>query len=290
MLFAKLPEPNAPTVSALPWGQETIVVHDIALSASYARHTAPLSLKSALRGRERYNIHGFDEWVEPGDVLVVNDGQEYESGIEADDPVETLCIFFSVADVQEAMRSLNVVSAMDLETPAVLEFAAIKRRMIQPMSDLLASIKRARYAPRIVRDDLAIRLASALIEAEAPRWRLADQLGAVRAGTRRELYRRCEVARAYLQAHFSEDVRLTDVASAAGLSRAHFLRTYKSCFGETPIQTMRKVRLTLAAELIAKRVHSVSETALAVGYSDFSAFARAFKREFGLSPTAFARK
>ena len=286
MLFTALPVTQARAVPSLPWGRETIVIHDWSQHASYGRHTAPLSLKSVLRGQERYNVHGFDEMVSPGEALVINEGQPYESAIESDVPVETLCVFFSRADAKDAAQFW--AGADDGDAALTHEFVAVKRSMSAQVSALLAHVRHAQGASRMAQECLTLRLAGALIAEEAPRWRAADQLGAVRASTRRELYRRCAVGRAYLEAHFAEDVRLGDAAMAAGLSRAHFLRAYKACFGETPVQTVRKIRLAKAAGLISDSRHSVSEAAITVGYADFSAFSRAFKREFGLSPTAYA--
>lgn len=292
MLFARLPDPSDPdSARSYPWGRETIVVHDRATRAVYGRHTAPLSLKAVLRGEERYNVHGFFETVGPGEALIVNADQDYESAIEADAPVETLCVFFSSAERLEGERvALTDEALLDdpqAHVPAV-EFAAVKRALTPGLSGAIAALPMLRHAPLLMRQEHAARLVLAMLQAELTHGRMAQRVDAVRSSTRAELARRCAIGRAYIDACYADELSLPQLAQAAGLSRTHFLRAYKRCFDETPAQTLRRRRLDRAAGLLASGA-SVTETALAVGYGDFSAFARAFRRRHGVAPSAFAR-
>ncbi|MBK6705932.1 MAG: helix-turn-helix transcriptional regulator [Caulobacteraceae bacterium] len=86
---------------------------------------------------------------------------------------------------------------------------------------------------------------------------------------------------------FERDITLPDIAKVAGLSRTHFLRSFSRCFGQTPYQALRQRRLERAGELLKSRSTSVTDVALAVGYNNFSAFARAFRAYYGVSPSMF---
>lgn len=293
MLFKPLPAPDNPKIlKNYLWGAETIVVHDRASSAAYSRHIAPLSLKVVRSGSESYKVHGFYEAVIPGEFLVVNDDQPYESAIDADEPVETMCVFFSRQEVLDAAR-LPLSDAALIDDPGAdgskFEFPAVKRRADSRLSGLTDAIPTLRGAPTLARQEFSARLLTALVDHERPHWRTKDKLDALRPSTRAELYRRCLIGRAYIDAAFAADIALLDIARAAGLSRTHFLRSFNSCFGQTPYQALRQRRLERAAALLRSRFGSVTDVALAVGYNDFSAFARAFRAFHGVSPSTFAR-
>lgn len=293
MLFARLPNPADPAAPRdYPWGRQTVVVHDRAEQAVYGRHTAPLSIKTVAAGAESYNVHGFDETVAPGEYLVVNKGQRYESAIDAETPVETLCVFFSDADARDGFRAgLSEAALLDDPCAAAprLEFAAVKRRADEGLAKRLAALPRLRDAPALTRQEAGALLLLDMLRLERVHQGRAERLDALRTSTRRELLRRCEIARAYITGALAEDVTLIAVADAAALSQTHLLRAFQRCFDETPAQMLRRLRLERAGELLCGAEMPVSEAALAVGYANFSAFARAFRRHYGVAPTQFVR-
>ena len=90
-----------------------------------------------------------------------------------------------------------------------------------------------------------------------------------------------------LESAAAEPYTLAHLARAAGLSRYHFLRTFKSVTGVTPHQWMLRVRLRDAAKLLATTGLPITEIALDVGFEDLSNFIRSFRAEFGLSPSRY---
>jgi len=80
---------------------------------------------------------------------------------------------------------------------------------------------------------------------------------------------------------------LADLARYAGLSRYHFLRTFKSVTGITPRQWLIRARLQRAAQLLRSGSTPVTEIAFEAGFEDLSNFIRTFRREFGLSPSHY---
>jgi AraC family transcriptional regulator len=77
---------------------------------------------------------------------------------------------------------------------------------------------------------------------------------------------------------------LAALARTAGLSRYHFLRTFKRVTGVTPHQWLLRTRLRRAAARLADGGEPVTHIALEVGFPDLANFIRAFRREFGVSP------
>ena len=88
----------------------------------------------------------------------------------------------------------------------------------------------------------------------------------------------------HLETHRDERHTLAELASLAGVSRYHFLRTFRSVTGVTPHQWILRARLREAARRLAASREAITEIALDVGFEDLSNFIRSFRAEFGFSP------
>lgn len=91
----------------------------------------------------------------------------------------------------------------------------------------------------------------------------------------------------YLGRDTAAPASLADLARAAGLSRYHFLRTFKRVTGVTPHQWLLRARLVDAAHRLATSRELVTGIALDAGFEDLSHFIRSFRAEFGLSPRRY---
>ena len=97
-------------------------------------------------------------------------------------------------------------------------------------------------------------------------------------------------ARDLADARYFESVGLDDMASAAGLSRAHFIREFRRAFGETPHAYLLTRRLERAAAQLRNTDRSVTEICFAVGLQSLGSFTTSFTRTYGMSPTAYRAK
>src|SRR5687768_8896543 len=78
-----------------------------------------------------------------------------------------------------------------------------------------------------------------------------------------------------------------DLAARACLSRFHFDRVVSGVSGETPTRLRRRVLLERAAFRLLTTGDGVLEIAHEAGYSSNEAFTRAFRRAYGLTPSAW---
>jgi AraC-like DNA-binding protein len=101
--------------------------------------------------------------------------------------------------------------------------------------------------------------------------------------------RRLLRARDLARASFDRDVRVADLAKAAKLSRAHFLRSFAQAFGVTPHEFVIQLRIEEARRELAKGA-SVTEACMAVGFSSLGSFSRLFASRVGESPRAWQRR
>jgi AraC-like DNA-binding protein len=82
---------------------------------------------------------------------------------------------------------------------------------------------------------------------------------------------------------------VAQMAAMAGLSAFHFLRTFTALTGVTPHQYLRRARLREAALRLRDGGTRVIDVAFDSGFADLSAFNKAFRAEFGVSPRSFRR-
>jgi AraC family transcriptional regulator len=95
----------------------------------------------------------------------------------------------------------------------------------------------------------------------------------------------------YIDAHLDEPLGLEALAAEACFSRFHFHRVFAAMVGETLAGYVRRLRLERAAMRIrANPKETLTEIALACGFSSPSVFARAFRERFGLSASQWRRR
>lgn len=80
---------------------------------------------------------------------------------------------------------------------------------------------------------------------------------------------------------------LEHLAAAAGMSRSRFAERFQLAYGRAPMQFLREVRLSRAAQLLSDGREPVKRIAAKVGFASRSAFTRAFTEAWGVPPRAF---
>lgn len=94
-------------------------------------------------------------------------------------------------------------------------------------------------------------------------------------------------ARQYIHEHINEPLNRKVLAAVAGFSVPHFHRIFTACTGESIAGYVRRVRLERAGRKLRMGAVDITEVALAAGYDTHAAFGKAFKQQFGLSPSEF---
>ena len=82
----------------------------------------------------------------------------------------------------------------------------------------------------------------------------------------------------------NSDLSVEQIGDEIGLSRVQLYRKVKALTGYSPVEMLRKARLTRARHLLQTTERTVSEVAYAVGFSTPSYFSKCYKDEFGESP------
>jgi AraC family transcriptional regulator len=93
-----------------------------------------------------------------------------------------------------------------------------------------------------------------------------------------------------LRSDSDADVSLAALASDAGLSRFHFCRAFKESTGLSPHAWLRQHRLEQAMNMLRDTDTSVVSVAAALGYASQTAFAAAFRKLTGETPSDWRRR
>jgi AraC-like DNA-binding protein len=98
-----------------------------------------------------------------------------------------------------------------------------------------------------------------------------------------------QIARAVdlIHSNFQDDLTLDDLAAAAAMSRYHFLRCFKAQVGATPYAYLLQVRLRTAATWLRSSSRSITDIALACGFTSASRFSEAFRRQYQATPSIY---
>jgi AraC-like DNA-binding protein len=104
-----------------------------------------------------------------------------------------------------------------------------------------------------------------------------------------DLNRRLLRARDAMDRAYAEPLDVRAVAAVAHLSEAHFSRSFRACFGETPHRYLQRRRVERSMFLLRETDRSVTEICFDIGFSSLGTFSRTFREIVGETPSAYRR-
>ena len=92
---------------------------------------------------------------------------------------------------------------------------------------------------------------------------------------------------AYINNHLDEALELKTLANEAALSDFHFHRIFKALKGEAIGGYITRLRLEATARLLRYTALTIEEIAFNIGYETPASLSKAFKKQYGISPTEY---
>ncbi len=257
-----------------------------------------LSLKTFFGGRALYDVGDGRFAVDERAYLLLNHLQPYAITIDAEQKVESFCVFFEAGFAEEVLRSRRSSTETLLDTPQGASSSSLSLfDRTYPHDDLLSPVlfqlRRATLqsaAERVWLEEQFHHVLECLLQAQQIVRAEVEMLHAVRASTREELYRRLHRARDYAEACLHQPLSIAELANVACLSPNHFLRTFKQLFRQSPHQYLTAKRLEAAQRLLRQTDATVTEICFEVGFESLGSFSDLFRRRVGLSPDAYRRR
>ncbi|HEX2606416.1 MAG TPA: AraC family transcriptional regulator [Flavisolibacter sp.] len=252
------------------------------------------SIKYVLEGTEHYYIQGKRFSVSGGNYLIVNANQPVDVLIDSRREVRCFCIHMTPQWMNEVNTAASSQAGALLDNP----YHAISTGSFQEMiySDqenalgLYLKEMAVRYQAGYLETgadpkDLYYDLASRALLLKYPG--NTRDLKTVKHSTQQELLRRLSYAKEKIDAEFSSDLNLDDLAKEAMLSMPHLFSCFKKVYGTSPYQYLTGKRLEQAALLLSQENMQLSAIAESCGYADGASFSKAFRKKFGVTPTAY---
>lgn len=224
------------------------------------RHELP-HIEIVLSGAFRDVGPGSTERLEAGEAIVLPPGFTHRN--RADRAVRAIAI-----DVSQAVHPLARDLLRGITRPRRVGREAL-RDLPERMRDELSAHDRA--------SDLALAAHVLEVIALASRNTQYGEVWPIRA------------ARAFIERNLASPIGLEEVAAAAGYSKGHLARMFRSMVGASVGEYIRRARLRDAAERLLSSDDPVAEVALAAGFFDQAHLARSFKAAHGRTPLEFRR-
>ncbi|WP_305953869.1 AraC family transcriptional regulator [Paenibacillus sp. FSL A5-0031] len=95
--------------------------------------------------------------------------------------------------------------------------------------------------------------------------------------------------RSFMEEHYHEPLSVDQLAKLANISPKYFVDLFKKTYGQSAIDYLTNLRINRAKRYLTESDLRLREIALKVGYSDEFYFSRKFKKEVGVSPSAFIK-
>jgi AraC-like DNA-binding protein len=94
-------------------------------------------------------------------------------------------------------------------------------------------------------------------------------------------------ARDAMDRDYAKPLDIPTLAAIAHTSEAHFIRTFRATFGETPHRYLQRRRVERAMFLLRETNRSVTDICLEVGFTSLGTFSRVFREIVGDPPTTY---
>src|SRR5437879_10876473 len=102
-----------------------------------------------------------------------------------------------------------------------------------------------------------------------------------------ELNRRMLRSRDAIDRSYAQPLDIPALARVAIVSDAHYIRTFRTTFGETPHRYLQRRRVERAMFLLRESERSITDICLDVGFTSLGTFSRTFRDIVGANPTEY---
>lgn len=230
-----------------------------------------------LEGSVNYLVEEQSYTLPPWSVLLVRHHAIHKAVIDCSRPYERIILYLDRRYFERAFPGAGLMDCFDQADRRRRHLLTAAGEQLKELKAAVEAYEKAaadtRLGSQTMRETLIIQL---LIHIN----RLHEAVP-VRTETRGDP--KVQQVLSYINEHFREDLSVETLAERFYLSPYHFMRLFKAQTGTTVHAYVRQKRLMHAARLIREGVPA-AKAAAESGFGDYSAFHRAFKESFGVSP------
>jgi AraC family transcriptional regulator len=247
-----------------------------------------LGVKYVASGEEVYYANQKKYIVKKGEYIIGNDFTKSIVQIDEHDPVQGLCIDISSEIISEVAQ-YHDLNGSDLSEFLLSDQLFVNRYNVKNTSlgysliEINRKIKSGQFNNDLHHNELFYSLAESVITDQRFVFDHLNKMDFKKVITNEEVFRAILDAKSFMDQHILDNLSLEQICLHAGISKYHFIRVFKNTFGVSPYQYQKRKRLEMA-KLEIDKGRAIKETVFLFGYSDVSAFYKAFKQVFGQLP------
>lgn len=236
-----------------------------------------------ISGTVTYRVEGVECVMRPGDVVLVRHHTIHKAEIDRSVQYDRAIIYIAPRYFDRSAPESGLMSCFDtadrdrsyLLRPEADEITAI----FKLLTEIEAAFRDGEFGAEVIRNSLVMQL---LVQLD----RIVLRGRPVRETAAGDP--KIEAVLSYINENLSAELTVDVLAERAYMSRYHFMRLFKAQTGYTVHGYIRQKRLVRAAQLIREGA-PVTKAASECGFGDYSAFHRAFRDTFNISPSELKR-
>lgn len=286
---------NGPVYRARRNGEENVIDFSSFKQFQAKFSSLNFSIKYVTKGVERYSINGKNYPVTEGQYLLTNAFTNGEVIIDSDEYVNGICVELSPELIAEVLAiqfaPANPYPEKDfftfLTTAVFFEhtYNADKTKLGKYLQSAMPGLSVESFTSKLQKAEFFYGLAEKMLDDQYDVYKYFRSFDAVKNSTKKDLLYRLMTGKEWIDNHYTEDLGIQAIASAATMSEYYFLRLFKKIFRCTPHQYLVNLRLQKALELLKCQNESIINIAHACGFTDIYGFSKSFRKRFGKSPT-----
>lgn len=255
------------------------------------------------QGRCIFRINGETCLAQPGDLVFIPSGQEYQR-LPADDAPASFYYFHFSLDEPPTPRNAGELGREWLKRQATeyrtaeatdsgqaLTVCLGEKTTLPPEGLTIAAAALGEYEKVTLEGRLFYTLYFTQLLALATRETVRLLLSRKELASEGNIPVKLRKAILFIRSQYDRSLTVGEVCRQAGVSRQQLIRLFRQEMGVTPIQYINHLRMMHAKDLLWRNINlSVKELAYELGFTDEHYFSRLFTRVVGESPTAFRRR
>ena len=239
-----------------------------------------------LGNKTEFWVEGHTYHLRSGDLLLINPMEFHRPISMGDNAVYERIVLWINKEYIEGLERDGVQltrcfdTALPTHTNLLRPSAAQRSLILSRLSELVRESYSTEYGAALCADGIFLQLMTELN-------RMALQADA-RPKTKEEASPLVTKAVAYINEHYNEDISLEQLAAQLYVSKYHLSHEFSRTVGTGMYRYLLLKRLFVARQQLSEGVPA-AEVCTACGFGDYTAFYRAFKAEYGISPRECAR-
>lgn len=228
-------------------------------------------------GKVDYIVENQTYALQPWTVLLVKHHMIHKALIDTNEPYERIILYLDRRYFDRLFPDGQIMECFKLSAQRGNQLLKPTEEQRKLLESLIASYEKTQksdeFGAQVMRDTIIMQMLVVI-----------GRMGSAREPTAMPTCDpKIQETLSYINENLDKELNVDTLAEHVFLSKYHFMRLFKAQMGSTVHAYIRQKRLLCAARLIREGM-SANHAAAKSGFSDYSAFHRAFKESFGVSP------